>query len=83
MKTQIVADGPERWTTTPEYAEQCREVTARVEERYRERLARAGWFSRLLLLLARRRELSRELEKLAPESACYLRDGLIAPSSRR
>ena len=69
---RFVADGHERLTSSDEYKEARAAIVAAVQARYAEPLAGAGAFRRIVLLLRRRREISRELAKIAPPDALYL-----------
>lgn len=53
-------------------------IRARIEAEYCERLQAASWVRRWLLKLEMRREITRQLDRIAPPDALYLRG-----SSRR
>lgn len=64
----IVADGRER-----EAKAWIKEIRERVEKAHAEELKQAGWLRRLLVLWRIRRAIQRELEKVAPRGAHYIR----------
>lgn len=64
----IVADGREREAKAWE-----REIRERVEKAHAEELNQAGWLRHLLILWRIRREIQRELEKVAPTDGLYNR----------
>ena len=72
--SRIVVDGRERIATA--YAARLREE---VEARYANELAEAGWFRRLLIRsrirAVVRRELNKELERVAPKDGMYAKRG--------
>lgn len=53
--------------------DQIKRVEGEVRARYAERLASARFFRRLFLHMKIRREVSRELEKIAPSRGLYAR----------
>jgi hypothetical protein len=63
---QFVADGRERLVAASRAS-----VEAEVRSRYIEQLAAAGLIERLRLELRIRREIRRELERIAPVGALY------------
>lgn len=70
---RFVADGRERLMKTEEYRAAREAVIATVRARYTEPLAHAGFLRRLALRLRMQREMAREVAKLAPPEALYLR----------
>lgn len=73
MKECIAADGPERFAKSAGYLARRAEVQEAVEAKYAAQLAEAGFFRRLLLRHAQRRELRRALSKIAPSAeSCWL-----------
>lgn len=69
---RIIAEGYKQLTESKEFRTIRDEVIAAVRARYAEPLAGAGIFQRLALHLRMRREVKRELDKLAPPDALYL-----------
>ena len=69
---RIVAHGREELMKSEGYRVARDEVIAAVRARYAEPLANAGFFRWLVLHLRMRREIARELDKLAPPDALYL-----------
>ena len=83
MKQCIAADGPERFAKNAEYLARRAELQEAVEAKYAAQLAEAGFFRRLLLRYARRRELRRELRKITPSAqSCWLQPLDGTPESR-
>lgn len=78
---RIIAEGYKQLTESKEFRAIRDEVIAAVRARYAEPLASAGIFQRLVLHLRMRREIKRELDRLAPPDALYLHDRL--PCLRR
>jgi hypothetical protein len=72
-KERFIADGRERLMKSEGYRAARAEVIAAVRARYAESLASAGVFRRLVLRLRMEREMAREVAKLAPPGALYLR----------
>ena len=70
---RFIADGRERLMASKEYRAARAEVIAAVQARYAESLASAGIFRWLVLRLRMEREMVREVAKLAPPGALYLR----------
>jgi hypothetical protein len=68
---RFVLDGYERLTQSSEFRAARAAVIAAVRDRYAEHLAGAGILRRLVLHLRMRREIARELAKLAPPDALY------------
>lgn len=69
---RIVAHGREQLMKSKEFQALRDEVIAAARARYAEPLASAGIFQRLVLQFRMRREIARELDKLAPPDALYL-----------
>jgi len=72
---RFIADGRERLMKSKGYSTARAEVSAAVRARYSEELASAGVFHRLVLRLRMEWEMAREVAKLAPPGALYLRVG--------
>ena len=75
---RFMADGRERLMQSEGYRTARAEVIAAVQARYSEDLASAGVFRRLVLRLRMEREMVREVAKLAPREALYLRSKPLA-----
>ena len=71
-QNHFVADGHGRITSTEEYQHRARQIRAAVQARYEEEIARAGLLKGWVLRFKMRREIARELQKLAPDRALYL-----------
>lgn len=69
---RIIAEGYKQLTESKEFRAIRDEVIAAVRARYAGPLASAGIFGRLMLHLRMRREIARELDKLASPDALYL-----------
>lgn len=69
---RIIAEGYKQLTESKEFRAIRDEVIAAARARYAEPLASAGFFRRLVLHLRMRREINRELDRLAPRDALYL-----------
>lgn len=79
----FVADGRDRALGTPEAAASQEEIGEAVRREFAEELAGAGFFRRLVIRARMLREFNRRLEAIAPEGACYLRQGATrSPDAR-
>ncbi len=70
---QFVADGYQRLVSSDEYQAAAAAAKKRVHAQFDPQIAAAGPLRRLRLYYLRHRELSRELERLAPPGAFYVR----------
>ena len=70
---RFIANGREQLKKSEEYQAACAEVIAAVRARYAEPLANAGALRRLVLRFRMQREIAREVDKLAPRGALYLK----------
>ena len=70
---RFIADGCEQLKKSEGYRTARAEAISRVRARYAESLASAGALRRLVLLLRMRLEIAREVDKLAPPDALYLK----------
>ena len=68
FEQRIVVDGQQR-IIDENYARVAWEIRAR----YAESLSRSGWFGRMLLKIRIRREIERELKRIAPPGGLYLK----------
>jgi hypothetical protein len=68
----LLVDGLRRITETPAYRAAFAEIEREVTALYAKPICDAGPFRRLLLERARRREINRRAEELAPSDALYL-----------
>jgi hypothetical protein len=71
-QNRFVADGQRRITSTGDYQHKAQQIRTVVQAKYEEEIARAGRLKGWLLRFRMRREMARELEKLAPDRALYL-----------
>jgi hypothetical protein len=72
---RFVADGDERLASSHGYQEAAAAARKRVYAKLASQIAAAGPLRRLWLCYLRHRELSRELDRLAPPEALYARAG--------
>jgi hypothetical protein len=70
---RFIEDGREWLEESDGYRAARAEVSAAVRARYAEALASAGVLRRLVLRLRMEREIAREVAKLAPPEALFLR----------